>query len=68
MLLAAIVLLLLSIVFLLFPADPACCQAAECGHPLSRFAAGRWLTFLVLVLPVSVSARYSPVGFSRTTM
>jgi uncharacterized repeat protein (TIGR03943 family) len=68
MLLAGIVLLLLSIVFLLFPADTACCQAAECGHPLSRFTAGRWLTFLVLVLPVTVSARYSPAGFSRTTM
>jgi uncharacterized repeat protein (TIGR03943 family) len=68
MLIAGLVLLILALVFLLFPADTACCQASECGHPLSRFSAGRWLTFLVLVLPVSVSARYSPGGFSRTTM
>lgn len=68
MLIAGIVLLILAIIFILFPADNACCQASECGHPLSRFSAGKWLTFLVLVLPVSVSARYSPGGFSRTTM
>ncbi len=68
MLAAGFVLLLLSLIFLLFPADTACCSAAECGHPLSRFAAGRWLTFLILVVPVAVAARYSPQGFSRNAM
>src|SRR4051812_35798196 len=63
MFIAGVVLLILSIIFILFPADTACCQAAECGHPLSRFTAGRWLTFLILVLPVTVSARYSPTSF-----
>src|SRR6266478_628223 len=68
MLAAGIVLLLLSLVFLLFPADAACCSAAECAHPLSRYKGGRWLTFLILVVPVAVAARYSPQGFSRNAM
>jgi uncharacterized repeat protein (TIGR03943 family) len=65
---AGIILAVMALVFFLFPADAACCRSAACGHPLSRFGAGKWLTFLILVLPVAVAARYTPMGFSKTAM
>src|SRR5215203_5157776 len=52
-LIAGFVLLLMALAFVFFPADAACCSASECGHPLSRFSAGKWLTFLVLLAPIS---------------
>lgn len=47
------------------PTPPECCQNATCTHPLSRSLSGRWLTFLILVLPVSVAAWLSPEHFSK---
>jgi uncharacterized repeat protein (TIGR03943 family) len=67
-LIAGIVLGGLALVFLLFKADASCCSSAECGHSLSRFATGRILTFLILIVPVTVSAFYSPQGFSGTAV
>ncbi len=67
-LLAGVALLLMAVAFLLYPADAACCSAAQCGHPLSRFAAGRWLTFLVLLVPVSAAAFISPDSFGAGAM
>jgi uncharacterized repeat protein (TIGR03943 family) len=65
---AGVVMFLMAMVFIFFPANAACCDAANCGHPISRSALGKWLSFLVLVVPVTVAARYSPDGFSQTAM
>jgi uncharacterized repeat protein (TIGR03943 family) len=58
--LAAIALLIAS-----KPVPPECCADATCTHPLSRSKGGRWLSFLILVLPVSVAAWLSPEHFSK---
>ena len=47
------------------PVPPDCCADATCTHPLSRSKSGRWLSFLILVLPVSVAAWLSPEHFSK---
>ena len=67
-LIAGCVLFLMSLAFLLFPADAECCSAADCGHPLSRFAAGKWLTFLVLVAPVTAAAFMTPDTFGKSVI
>ena len=61
-------LLGMALAFAFFPADAECCSTAECGHPLSRYGAGKWMTFLVLILPVSVAAFYSPDSFGKGVM
>ncbi|MCX8512385.1 MAG: DUF1980 domain-containing protein, partial [Chthoniobacteraceae bacterium] len=58
--LAAIALLIAS-----KPVPPDCCADATCTHPLSRSKSGRWLSFLILVLPVSIAAWLSPEHFSK---
>lgn len=58
--LAAIALLIAS-----KPVPPECCADATCTHPLSRSKSGRWLSFLILVMPVSVAAWLSPEHFSK---
>ncbi len=65
---AGLVMAGMSLVFLLFPADANCCSSAECGHGLSRFAIGKILTFLVLLLPITAAAVFSPDGFGRDAM
>lgn len=44
---------------------PDCCADASCTHPLARSKSGRWLTFLILVLPVATAAWLSPEQFSK---
>ena len=63
---AGLVLLAMALVFVLFPADANCCSSAECGHGLSRAAAGKILTFLVLLIPITAAAMFSPGGFSKS--
>jgi uncharacterized repeat protein (TIGR03943 family) len=63
-----IILALMALVFAFFPADAECCTVAECSHPLSRFGVGKWLTFLVLLLPISGLAMVSPNNFGKTTI
>jgi uncharacterized repeat protein (TIGR03943 family) len=67
-LIAGIVLGLMALVFLFFRADTSCCSSADCGHSLSRRASGRILTFLILLLPLTVAATFSPTSFSRIAM
>jgi hypothetical protein len=55
----------LALLFASRPTPPECCSDEACTHPLSRTQAGRWTTFLVMVLPVSVAAWLSPEQFSR---
>jgi uncharacterized repeat protein (TIGR03943 family) len=67
-LLAGAAMGVMALVFLLFPADANCCSAAECGHGLSRVAAGKILTFLILLLPVTAAAMFSPDSFGKNVM
>jgi hypothetical protein len=62
---AGVGLAALALLFASRPTPPECCSDETCTHPLSRTKAGRWTTFLVLVLPVSVAAWLSPEQFSR---
>ncbi len=64
-LIAGLVLAGMTLVFLLFPADANCCSSAECGHGLSRLATGKVLTFLILLVPVTAAAVFSPDGFGK---
>ena len=63
---AGCVLGLMAVVFLLFPADASCCSSAECGHSLSRRASGKIVSFLVLLVPITIAAFFSPDSFGRT--
>ena len=67
-LIAGLVMAAMALVFLLFPADADCCSSAECGHGLSRYAAGKILTFLILLVPVTAAAMFSPDGFGLSAM
>ncbi len=67
-LLAGIVLGVMAVVFLTVSADAECCTTAECGHPLSRLAAGKALTFLILLVPISVAALFSPDAFGKAAI
>ena len=58
----------MALVFLLFPADANCCSSVECGHGLSRLATGKILTFLILLLPITAAAMFSPDGFGKNAM
>lgn len=62
---AGVGLALLALLFASRPTPPECCADEACTHPLSRTQAGRWTTFLIMVLPVSVAAWLSPEQFSR---
>jgi uncharacterized repeat protein (TIGR03943 family) len=65
---AGVLLGAMALVFLLFRADASCCSSAECGHSLSRLASGKILTFLILLVPLTVAATFSPGSFSSTAI
>ena len=67
-LIAGFVMAAMALIFLLFPADADCCSSAECGHGLSRLALGKILTFLILLLPITAAAMFSPDGFGKEAM
>ncbi len=67
-LVAGIVLGLMAAVFLLTPADASCCAAADCGPSLARLPIGKLLTFVTLLLPVTLSAVVSPDSFGKATI
>ncbi len=67
-LIAGVVMAAMALIFVFFPADASCCSAADCGHSLSRMAAGKVLTFLILLLPISAAAVFSPAGFSANVV
>lgn len=64
-LIAGIVLAALALLIASRPTPPECCVDATCTHPLSRSRSGRWFTFLILILPVSIAAWLSPENFSK---
>jgi len=66
-LIAAVVLAIMAVCFVIFKGDATCCSSGECGHGLSRLASGKLLTFLILLVPIVAAARYSPrEGFSKS--
>ena len=67
-LLAGLVLAAMAAVFVFQPADAECCSNDECGHPMSRLATGKILTFLILLLPISVAAFFSPDAFGKAAI
>ena len=67
-LIAGVVLAGMAIMFVLMPSEAQCCTTAECGHPFSRLASGKALTFLVLLLPFTVAALFSPDAFGKTAI
>jgi len=67
-LIAGILMAVMTLVFLFFPADADCCSSAECGHGLSRLATGKVLTFLILLVPVTAAAMFSPDGFGKNAV
>jgi uncharacterized repeat protein (TIGR03943 family) len=67
-LIAGIVLAGMAIMFVLLPSEAQCCTTPECGHPFSRLASGKALTFLVLLLPFTVAALFSPDAFGKTAI
>jgi uncharacterized repeat protein (TIGR03943 family) len=67
-LIAGIVMAAMALVFLIFPADANCCSSAECGHGLSRLASGKILSFLILLVPVTSAAIYTPDGFGKNAI
>ena len=67
-LVAGLVMAAMALVFLIFPADASCCSSANCGHSLSRLTSGKVLTFLILLLPITTAAMFSPESFSSNVI
>ena len=67
-LIAGVVLGAMAAMFLFQSAEAQCCIESECGHPMSRLAAGKVLTFLILLLPISVAAFFSPDAFGKAAI
>ena len=65
---AGLVMGAMALVFLLFPADANCCSAAECGNTFSSRASGKVITFLILLLPITTAAMFTPAGFSANVV
>jgi uncharacterized repeat protein (TIGR03943 family) len=65
---AGIAMGVMALVFLFFPADANCCSAAECGHAFSRRATGKIITFLILLLPITTAAMFSPESYSANAV
>jgi uncharacterized repeat protein (TIGR03943 family) len=62
-LLAGLVMLGMACCFLFLPAVANCCDDERCGHPLGQRKLGRIVTFLVLILPVTAAAMFSPTNY-----
>ena len=67
-LIAGVVMLAMSACFLLLPGVAACCDDERCGHPLGKRKMGRLLTFMILILPITAAAMFSPSDFSASTV
>jgi uncharacterized repeat protein (TIGR03943 family) len=52
---AAVLLILFAIVFVVFPTDLNCCQDSACSHALYRSKIGRLCTFGLILLPIALS-------------
>jgi uncharacterized repeat protein (TIGR03943 family) len=65
---AGIVMGLMALTFLFLPADAACCSAAECGHAFFKRGAGKVITFLILLLPITAAAMFSSDSYSSSVI
>ncbi len=64
-LIAAVLLAIGALVFLLTKADASCCSDSACAHGLSRFGAGKLLTFLVLAVPMLLAFKADPEALKK---
>jgi uncharacterized repeat protein (TIGR03943 family) len=64
-LLAGLAMLAMACCFLFLPAVANCCNDESCGHPLGKRKLGRLITFLVLILPVTAAAMFSPGEYGK---
>ena len=64
-LIAGVLLALGALIFLLAKADATCCSDSACGHGLSRFGAGKLLTFLVLTVPILLVFKADPEALKK---
>lgn len=67
-LIAGLVLAAMALVFLFVPSAAECCTDNACAHPLSRNNTGKWLTFVVLIIPLYVAGFTAQDGFSKSTI
>jgi len=67
-LLAGLVMLGMACCFLFLPAVANCCDDERCGHPLGQRKLGRIVTFLVLILPITAAAMFSPTNYGADTV
>lgn len=67
-LIAGLVMGVMALALLFFPADESCCAASDCSHALSRFNAGKILTFLILLLPIGTAAFFSQDAFGKAAI
>jgi uncharacterized repeat protein (TIGR03943 family) len=65
--LAGVVMFVLALIFLFFPASAEGCMES-CSQPLARGRIGKLLTFVVLILPIAAATVASPDGFSVNTV
>ncbi|HEX4084349.1 MAG TPA: TIGR03943 family protein [Chthoniobacteraceae bacterium] len=65
---AGIAMLAMSGCFLALPGVAACCDDERCGHPLGKRKIGRLVTFMILILPITAAAMFSPTDFTAATV
>ena len=67
-LVAGIALGVMTLITLFAPTNAFCCAVDDCAHPLSRRPLGKLLTFVVLLLPITLTALVSPDSFGKSVI
>jgi len=67
-LLAGLAMLVMAFCFIFLAGVANCCDDERCGHPLGRRKLGRIVTFLVLILPITAAAMFSPTSYDATAV
>lgn len=61
-------MIILALCFIFSPHHDTCCSEEVCGHPLSKSSFGRIITFLILLIPICVSAFFSKDSFGTNAI
>ena len=67
-LITGVVMAVMAIMLLFGSTESSCCAADACSHSLSRSSLGKLLTFLILLLPVTTAAFFSPDAFGKAAV
>jgi uncharacterized repeat protein (TIGR03943 family) len=66
---AGVVMALMALSYFLPSEDSSsCCDTSACSHSLSRSSIGKLLTFVILLLPITTAAFFSPDQFGKTAI